>query len=59
MLIVVGLIVLFMFSPAFGFMDQVAGIIEDIPKYVAIITDWAKDLYNQYGHILKDQNVQK
>ena len=59
MLIVVGLIILFMFSPAFGFMDQVAGIIEDIPKYIAIITDWAKNLYSQYGHILKDQNVQK
>ena len=59
MILVIALILLFMFSPAFGFFDQIQNIINDIPKYVAIVVDWAKDMYAQYGHFLNDQNVQK
>lgn len=39
MIVVVALILLFMFSPAFGFFDQVRNIISDIPKYFAIVVD--------------------
>ena len=39
MIVVVGLVLLFMFSPAFGFFEQVKNIIENIPKYIAIIMD--------------------
>lgn len=59
MIVVVSLVLLFMFSPAFGFVDQIRNIIDDIPKYIGIIVDWAKSIYAEYGHFLKDQNVQK
>lgn len=59
MFLVVALVLLFMFSPAFGFFEQIRNIVDDIPKYVGIVVDWVKDMYSQYGHFLKDQNVQK
>ena len=37
MILIVGLVLLFMFSPAFGFFDQISNIIENIPKYIGII----------------------
>lgn len=39
MVLIVALVLWFMFSPAFGFVEQVKNMIEDIPKYVAIVTD--------------------
>ena len=39
MFVVIALVLLFMFSPAFGFMDQVQDVISNIPKYVAIIAE--------------------
>lgn len=59
MVLVVALVLWFMFSPAFGFVEQVKNMIADIPKYVAIVTDWVKNMYAQYGYFLKDQRVQQ
>lgn len=59
MVVVIAVVLLFMFSPAFGFIDQVKNIIEDIPKYIAAVADWGMSLYSQYGHFLKDANIQK
>lgn len=39
MFAVIALVLLFMFSPAFGFFEQIQNIISDIPKYVAFIAD--------------------
>ncbi len=39
MILVVALVLWFMFSPAFGFAEQVKDMISNIPKYVAIVTD--------------------
>lgn len=39
MFVVIALVLLFMFSPAFGFIEQVKNIIDNIPKYVGIIVD--------------------
>lgn len=59
MVLIVALVLWFMFSPAFGFVEQVKNMIADIPKYVAIVTDWVKNMYAQYGYFLKDQRVQQ
>ncbi|MDO5426660.1 MAG: hypothetical protein Q4F54_02655 [Coriobacteriia bacterium] len=39
MFLVVALVLLFMFSPAFGFFEQIRNIIDDIPKYVGIVVE--------------------
>ncbi|MDO5329136.1 MAG: AI-2E family transporter [Coriobacteriia bacterium] len=59
MLIVVVLIGLFMFSPAFGIGEQIKNMIENIPAYANAVSDWMREMHNQYGYILQSEAAQK
>lgn len=59
MVAVIAVVILFMCSPVFGFTDQIRDIVENIPKYVTMISDWARDMYSQYGHYLNNPTIQK
>ncbi|BAK43676.1 AI-2E family transporter [Eggerthella sp. YY7918] len=58
MFVVLGLVVLLMFSPVFGIGDQFTSLIESIPTYVQTISAWGNDLYGRYAHILQNDTVQ-
>lgn len=59
MFVVIALVLLFMFSPAFGFIDQIRDIFENVPKYMALLSEQVRQLYLQYSHILQNEAVQK
>lgn len=52
MFLVLGLIVLIMFSPAFGLNDQFANIISSLPSYVDAIQSWLESMAAKYSNIL-------
>lgn len=59
MFVVLVLVALLMFSPAFGLGNQFADLIQSIPGYVQQLADWGYGLYNQYADILSNDVVQK
>ncbi|MDJ1649629.1 MULTISPECIES: AI-2E family transporter [Gordonibacter] len=59
MFVVLGLVCLLLFSPAFGLGGQFTSLIESIPAYVQTITTWGNNLYSQYADILKNDVVQQ
>ena len=59
MFVVLALIGLLMFSPAFGVGDQFTNLIESVPSYVQTIANWGNDLYNRYADVLQNDTVQQ
>lgn len=59
MFVVLALVALLMFSPAFGLGNQFADLVQSIPGYVQQLADWGNGLYNQYSDILSNDMVQK
>ena len=58
MFVVLALVGLLMFSPAFGVGDQFTNLIESIPGYVQTIAGWGNDLYTRYADVLQNDTVQ-
>ena len=59
MFVVLALVALLMFSPAFGVGGQFTNLIQSIPGYVQQLTEWGNQLYAQYSDILSNDMVQK
>lgn len=59
MFVVLALVALLMFSPAFGVGGQFTNLIQSIPGYVQQLTTWGNQLYAQYSDILSNDMVQK
>ncbi|MEY8562870.1 AI-2E family transporter [Eggerthellaceae bacterium 3-80] len=59
MCLVLFLIAVLMFSPAFGVGDQFNNLIQSIPTYISDITAWGNDLYNRYADVLSNKTVQE
>ena len=57
MFIIIALIGLFMFSPAFGLGEQIMSMIEQLPAYIEMVKEWALNIYNQYSDFLKNDQV--
>lgn len=58
MCLVLFLVAVLMFSPAFGVGDQFNNLIQSIPTYISDITTWGNDLYNRYADVLSNKTVQ-
>lgn len=59
MFVVLLLIGLLMFSPAFGIGDQFTSLIESVPGYVQTIIGWTGALYDRYADVLQNDTVQQ
>lgn len=57
MALAIGLIAVLMFSPLFGFGEQLTQLINNIPSLISAVRDWSNDLYVQYSHILQDARI--
>ena len=58
MFVVLALVGLLMFSPAFGVGDQFANLIQSVPGYIQTIANWGNDLYARYADVLQNDTVQ-
>lgn len=54
---VIALVAVFMFSPAFGFVEQIKDIISNLPGYIQNIKDLITNLYSQYSHYLENPDI--
>ncbi len=59
MFVVLTLVGLLLFSPAFGIGDQFTSLIESVPGYVQTIINWSGDLYQRYANVLQNDTVQQ
>lgn len=59
MFVVLALVCLLMFSPAFGLGGQFSSLIESIPYYVQTLTGWGNDLMTRYSDLLHNATVQE
>ena len=57
LVVVLGAILLLMFSPAFGLGGQFSDLLENIPIYVQNVIDWGNGLYAQYSHVFEDETI--
>ena len=57
LVVVLGAILLLMFSPAFGLGGQFSDLLENIPVYVQNVIDWGNGLYAQYSHVFEDETI--
>lgn len=57
MIIVLGLAGFLIFSPAFGFGDQLAGLFSSMPRYVEELINWGNNLYTQYEYLFDNDVV--
>ena len=55
--VVLGAVLLLLFSPAFGLGGQFSNLVENVPVYVQNVIDWGNGLYAQYSHVLEDETV--
>ena len=58
MFVVLALVGLLMFSPAFGVGDQFTNRIQSVPGYIQTIANWGNDLYARYADVLQNDTVQ-
>lgn len=58
MFVVLAIVFVLMFSPMFGFGNQVMNLVESLPTYVQQITEWANETYDQYGYLLQNSTVE-
>ena len=58
MFVVLALVGLLMFSPAFGVGDQFTNLIQSVPGYIQTIANWGNDLYARYADVLQNDTVQ-
>lgn len=58
MFVVLALVGLLMFSPAFGVGDQFTSLIESVPGYIQTIATWGNDVYSRYADVLQNDTVQ-
>ena len=58
MFVVLALVGLLMFSPAFGVGDQFTNLIQSVPGYIQTIANWGNDLYVRYADVLQNDTVQ-
>ena len=58
MFVVLALVGLLMFSPAFGVGDQFTSLIQSVPGYIQTIANWGNDLYARYADVLQNDTVQ-
>lgn len=58
MFVVLALVGLLMFSPAFGVGDQFTNLVQSVPGYIQTIADWGNDLYARYADVLQNDTVQ-
>lgn len=59
MFVVLTLVGLLMFSPAFGVGEQFTSLIESIPGYVQDIMNWSTSLYDRYADVLQNDTIQQ
>ncbi len=57
MIVVLGLVVLFMFSPALGFGEQFSNLVQSAPTYINEFMNWANDFYARYSDVLQNETV--
>ena len=57
MFVVLALVALLMFSPAFGFGDQFNNLIQSVPIYINDTMAWANGLYYQYSDVFQNETV--
>lgn len=59
LVVVLGVVLLLMFSPAFGLGGQFSDLVENVPVYTQNVIDWGNDLYARYAHLFEDETVRK
>ena len=59
MAVVVGALVVVMFSPTFGIGGQFENLISSVPDYVRNVTAFANSLYDRYADVLQNSNVRE
>lgn len=57
MFIILALVGLLLFSPAFGLGGQFSSLINSIPGYIAAISDWGNAFYERYADIFQNETV--
>ncbi len=57
MFVVLALVALLMFSPAFGVGDQFNNLIQSVPTYINDTMAWANGLYYQYSDVFQNETV--
>ena len=58
MFVLLALVGLMLFSPAFGLGGQFTSLVESVPGYVQTIIGWGNDLYARYADVLSNSTVQ-
>ncbi len=58
LIVVVAVVGLFMFSPAFGLNNQINDLISSIPYYVNEVTTWVGDFRERYATLFGDETLQ-
>lgn len=59
MFVVLALVGLLMFSPAFGLGNQFSSLIQSIPTYVQQLTAWGNEIYSRYSDVFQNAEVQR
>lgn len=59
MFVVLALVCLLMFSPAFGVGGQFASLVESVPGYISSISDWWNSFYSRYADIMQNDMVKQ
>lgn len=57
MCLVLVLIGVLLFSPAFGISSQLKSLISSVPTYISEIAAWGQGLYEQYAYLFDDETV--
>lgn len=59
MAVVLALVVVLMFSPAFGVGGQFTSLVQSIPTYVDDVIQWGNGLYSRYSDVLSNETVRQ
>ena len=59
LVLVLGALIIIMFSPGVGVGDQFADLANSLPSYVESAIAWASDLYSRYSDVLQNEQVQQ
>ena len=59
MFVILGLVGMLMFSPAFGLGGQFSDLAANVPTYMQSVVDWGNDVYARYAHVFEDATVRE
>lgn len=59
MFVVLGAVLILLFSPAFGLGGQFTSLLESVPGYIQTISTWVNDIYGQYSDFFQNNTVKE